>query len=174
VQGYLLDTNILRFWHDAGRAEHPLVMQRIAELPEEAPLRISVISLGEIEYGHRLLGKAGDAEQEAAFLGLIENRFPTPLPVSKHTRTSYGPLRAQLFEKFAPKELRKKNRRPEQLTDPATGHELGIDENDLWIAAQALEHNLVLVTHDKMARLREVAPELRVEDWARSHSRQPT
>lgn len=103
MQGYLLDTNILRFWHDSNRAEHPFVMQRIAELPEDAPLMISVISLGEIEYGHRLLGKAGDAEQEAAFLGLIESRFPTPLPVSKHTRTSYGSLRASFSRSSRPK-----------------------------------------------------------------------
>ena len=44
--------------------------------------------------------------------------------------------------------------------------ELGIDENDLWIAAQAIEHNLVLVTNDEMKRIKHVAgPVLDIEDW---------
>jgi predicted nucleic acid-binding protein len=53
------------------------------------------------------------------------------------------------------------------LVDPLTAKCLGIQENDLWIAAQAYESNLVLVTHDKMDRLREVASDLLAfEDWA--------
>lgn len=52
--------------------------------------------------------------------------------------------------------------------DPVTAKELGIDENDLWIAAQSIEHNLILVSNDKMARIREVAgPVLDVEDWTK-------
>lgn len=52
-----------------------------------------------------------------------------------------------------------------------TAPELGIDENDLWIVAQAVERNLVLVTSDKMRRIRKTIRELhsgfRVEDWAK-------
>jgi tRNA(fMet)-specific endonuclease VapC len=82
----------------------------------------------------------------------------------------YGDLRARLFEKFAPKKRRRKGLRPEELVDPVTAKELGIQENDLWIAAQAIERNLVLVTNDAMARIQEVASELKVEDWAASSS----
>ena len=50
--------------------------------------------------------------------------------------------------------------------------ELGIDENDLWIVAQAVERNLVLVTSDKMWRIRETVcelyPDFGSEDWAES------
>jgi predicted nucleic acid-binding protein len=51
--------------------------------------------------------------------------------------------------------------------DPVTGHQLGIDENDLWIAAQAVEHNLVLITSDKLLKLREADPDgrLLIENW---------
>ncbi len=63
-----------------------------------------------------------------------------------------------------------KKRRAEQLCDPITGRELGIDENDLWIVAQAAERNLVLVTHDKIVRIREalqnIGAGVRIEDWA--------
>ncbi len=92
-------------------------------------------------------------------------------PSSARTPTAtYGDLRARLFEKFAPKKRRRKGLRPEELIDPVTAKELGIQENDLWIAAQAIERNLVLVTNDAMARIQEVASELKVEDWAASSS----
>ena len=42
---------------------------------------------------------------------------------------------------------------------------MGLDVNDIWIAAIALEHNLVLVTKDGMAKIREAAPSLRIENW---------
>lgn len=167
MEGYLLDTNIVRFWFDPTRSEHVRVRSRIEALPEDAPMMISAITLGEIEYGHRALGESGDPEQERDFLEFVQKRLPTILNVERHTRIAYGSLRARLFEKYAPKDRRKKGLRPEQLIDPTTAKELGIQENDLWIAAQALEHNLVLVSHDKMTRLRKVAEELRVQDWAK-------
>jgi len=167
MAGYLLDTNIVRFWFDTARPEHAMVARRIAGLPEGALLALSAITLGEIEYGHRLLGAAVNREQEESFLAFIEYRLPMKLDVGRHTRIAYGLLRARLFESFAPKGRRRKGLRPEELVDPTTSRELGIQENDIWIAAQALEHNLVLVTHDQMARLREVATGLGFEDWAR-------
>ena len=56
------------------------------------------------------------------------------------------------------------------MVNPTTGKDLGIDENDIWIAAQAKTHNLVLVTHDSRGNFRKVlsqfAPAVAVEDWA--------
>ena len=46
-----------------------------------------------------------------------------------------------------------------------TSKRLEIQENDLWIVAQAVERNLVLVSNDAMKRIREIAPDLVVEDW---------
>ena len=76
-------------------------------------------------------------------------------------------IRAGVFEKYAPNVKRRRGLRPEQLIDPVTSQELGIQENDLWIAAQALEYNLVWVTNDKMERIRDVCEELQIENWAR-------
>jgi tRNA(fMet)-specific endonuclease VapC len=75
-------------------------------------------------------------------------------------------IRASLFEKYAPREIRRRGLRPEQLVDPVTSRELGIQENDIWLAAQALEFNLVFVTNDTMERIRDVCQELQVENWA--------
>ena len=77
------------------------------------------------------------------------------LPIDRHVSDVYGELRVALFERY----IRKgKNKRPEQLIDPVTATEIGIDENDLWIVAQAITHNLTLVTNDKMHRIFTVTP----------------
>jgi tRNA(fMet)-specific endonuclease VapC len=88
------------------------------------------------------------------------------IPYQTNTIGYYGSIRARVFEKYAPREKRRRGLRPEQLIDPVTSHELGIQENDLWLAAQAVEFNLVLVTNDAMQRLQDTCNELRVENWA--------
>jgi predicted nucleic acid-binding protein len=51
----------------------------------------------------------------------------------------------------------------EEWVDKATGQKLGIDENDLWMCAQAKERNLVLVTADgRMKRIPNADPEVRL------------
>lgn len=164
MQGYLLDSNIIRYWFDAECMEHDRVLQRVQNLPAGTPLVVSAITLGEIQYGLRVLDEAPDYEAELA--GFIYEQLPMTLSVTDTTRIDYGSIRARLFRKYAPGELRRKARLPEQLVDPVTGLTLGIQENDLWIAAQAVEHNLILVSNDRLTHIREVAPELRVENWA--------
>jgi predicted nucleic acid-binding protein len=39
-------------------------------------------------------------------------------------------------------------------------------KNDLWLAAQALEFNLVLATNDALERMRDVCADLMIENWA--------
>lgn len=164
MDGYLLDTNIVAFWYDPKRPQHQRVDQRIEDLPQEAPLMISVITLGEIEYGLQSVPE-GSASSRNPLREFVEHRLPMVLDISQTTCTHYGMLRARLFEKYAPRDKRRKGLRPEQLIDPVTSRELGIQENDLWLAAQALEFNLVLVTNDAMARIRDVCEELQIEDW---------
>ena len=159
MDGYLLDTNIVSYWYNPQQRQHERVAQRIAERPQESPLAISAITLGEIEYG-----LAVAPEQYATLSGelhaFVDDRFPMVLNISKTTRTYYGTLRARLFERYAPRGKRRLGLRPEQLVDPVTSYELGIQENDLWLAAQALELNLVLVTNDALQRIRDVCGEL--------------
>jgi len=53
VQGFLLDTNIVRYWFDADCPEHGRVAWRTQQLPPGTFLVVSAISLGEIEYGQQ-------------------------------------------------------------------------------------------------------------------------
>lgn len=165
MRGYLLDTNIVSYWFTGGSLQHELINTRIQSLPGNSLLALSAITLGEIEYGHRAVSPK-ETSVQTDFLEFIGERLPTVFPVEATTRLYYGKLRALLFEKLIPPGRKKAGLRPEQLVDPVTSLELGIQENDLWIAAQALEYNLVLVTADKLQRIRGVATELEVENWA--------
>jgi predicted nucleic acid-binding protein len=168
VRGYLLDTCIVSVWYDETKPKHSQVLAAVKNLAADTPLAISAITLGEIEYGLHIPGGAAHLDHDE-YRRWIADKLPRVLDVTTSTaRLYYGPLRARLFDKYA-RNRKSKKVRAEQIVDPTTGEELGIDENDLWIAAQAIEHKLVLVTHDKMARIRGMARDefsLRIEDWA--------
>ena len=170
MKGYLLDTNAISDWLDSTQKRHKPVSKRVDQCAREnAILLTSTIVLGEIEYGIRDAPKEKleslDALRDQVEVQFVHKRLL--LEVSRSTALVYGDLRAKLFNKYAPRAKRKKVRRPEELVCPTTSKELGFQENDLWIAAQAIERNLVLVSNDShMKRIRDVAPELRVEDWA--------
>lgn len=160
MNGYLFDTCMVGHYF----CEHPNVIARVDALPDDTPVLVSAIALGEIEFGAAITYST-DHERRHEFLRFINNRFHRKFAVSveRHTRVHYGDLKARLFN-LDPERSRRLNH-PERIIYRATGAELGIDENDLWMAAQAIEHNLILVTNDEMANIRLVAPELDVEDW---------
>jgi predicted nucleic acid-binding protein len=43
--------------------------------------------------------------------------------------------------------------------------DIGVDVNDVWIAAVALEHNLTLLTVDQMQAIRTCMPSIRFDNW---------
>ena len=129
-------------------------------MPDDALIYVSAITLGEIACGHYSDGST-DARKRREFLQWIDETFDSDeLVISRSTMDPYGLLRAELFRRFGGH-----GKHPEQCVD-ASGHSLGIDENDLWLAAQAIEHNLTLITADKMCRITEVGQgELDVQTW---------
>lgn len=170
VDGYLLDTMTISHWFDGRSGRFPTVKSHADARAADSPLYISAITLGEIESGHAQ-NPVGAGAHRSLFIEFVDHRLPQILDVSKHTAEPYGNIRAYLVEKFAPKAGWSKKKKAEQLYDPIAGRELGIDENDLWIVAQAVERNLVLVTSDKMAPIREAVhekyPTFRIEDWTK-------
>ncbi len=163
--GYLLDTNILSYLaYPLDNLYRQRVQKKLALLGTDTLFFVSAISWGEIEYGWRSSSQQRMREQDRKEL----ERF-FPVKVTKETGEAYAEIKIRLFEKFAPHERRRKDRRVEQLKDPLTGLALGVDENDVWITAQAIEHKLILVSHDKMHNIREVANQaglIGFEDWA--------
>lgn len=164
--GYLLDTNILSYWVNENAKQHVRVKETISALPKDTPVFMSAISWGEMQFGACVNSRPVLSEVDCR---LFEKTFPTA-PVTRHTDQYYGKIKARLFEKFSPKELRSKEKRLRMLVDPVSGEQLGVDENDVWIVAQAIERNLVLVSNDKLVRIKEAAKDLgllNVENWAK-------
>jgi len=176
MRDFLIDTNIWEYWFNVNREpEHGHVLRRVDELKELCErtgvfLRVWVSSVtwGEIEYGYRVQTKKARS-LEGPFKQFIRDIAPKEFVVDKHVAEEYGRIRAKLFEKYGPREKRRKGRRPEQLIDPVTSLQLRIQENDLWIAAQAITKDFVLVTNDRksLRPLLEVAKgKLHIENWA--------
>jgi predicted nucleic acid-binding protein len=149
---YLLDTNIIKYWYDDGCSEHAKVMARVQAVRQADPqtgyvprLFISVVTVGEIEYGHKA-APTPDLSKQAEYVVFMRDQSIESLDLTRHVGGDYGRLRAWLFNTFYDKKAKPK--RPEQLVDPVTARELGVQENDIWIAAQAIALDMVLVTHD--------------------------
>ena len=161
---FLLDTCIWSYWFDVKREQHVNVKSQVQKLPSDSILGISIISWGEVFYGHKA-ESPDETPIQVEYIQFIKSKRPMTFEIDIHTANKYGELRALLFEKCAPK-IRKPGLRPEQLIDPVTSRELGIQENDLWIAAQAMVRNMTLATDDKLSRIREVAGGvLQIKNW---------
>ncbi len=106
-----------------------------------------------------LIDMAARSQQREANLALIQ-RFLVGLyiyPIDETSAKIYGNLKAEVFDRYAPKD--KAQRRRTNIS------QLGIGENDLWIAAVALQHQLTLVTTDQdFQRIQAVQP-FDLESW---------
>ena len=168
MNGYLLDTNAASILGDAWHSHHKGIKAFLQNI-SQSPIWISVVVLAEIEYGLKIAprldtNRQNDVRKEMA-------KFLLVLDLDKHTVASYSDLRAELFKKYSPKDRKGRltAKRPEDLIDRTTAKELGVQENDIWIAAQAIQYDLILVTEDYMQRLVKVSENrdypLRIARW---------
>ncbi len=145
---YLLDTNHCSF----AILGNSNVLSRLAAI-ENSLVSTCVIVQGE------LVDMAERSQRQEDNLALI-HRFLMSIyihNIDESTATIYGQLKAGLFNQFAPKE--KNKRRKTKISD------LGFDENDLWIAAIALQHNLTVVSADSDFQRIQQVKTLTAESW---------
>ena len=156
MEGYLLDTNAASVLWDKRHREYG-ILRSFIQKRGQSPIWISIVVFGEVEYGLKTAPRMDESLQ--ADVRKKMSAFPLVLDLDKHTVEPYSDLRAALFEKYAPKGKRNrlKAKQPEELCEKTTSKKLGIQENDIWIAAQAIQYNLVLMTRDYMRRLQEVS-----------------
>lgn len=154
MKAYLLDTN--HIGHVFGR--HQRVMARCRSLPADARLFASVISLGEITAGHRIT-TSKDHQRRDEFERFVTQEFrPHALSVIPSTREYYAQVIDGIWQQQPPSGSGVRTEK--HLVN------LGVDINDVWIVAQALQRNLILVTEDKMECIRKaVGRLLDVENW---------
>ncbi|MBE9012083.1 type II toxin-antitoxin system VapC family toxin [Pseudanabaenaceae cyanobacterium LEGE 13415] len=145
---YLLDTNHCSYIIDNEA-------QVIAEFRSrsEASFAISIITHGELLYMvEKSAQKAGNLKTVQFFLNTIGLYL-----LDEETAIIYSQLKIAIFNQFAPKDQAKRRK--------ASIQTLGFDDNDLWIAATALQHNLTLVSADgDFTRMQQVCP-LTLESW---------
>lgn len=153
MKGYLLDNNAINRWFSGNQK----VTARADSLPPGDQVRASIITLGELRFGHERTATT-DQERRDEYERWFKDKFPDPLLLTKHTPQFYGEIRAKIFELFPPKS--DKENHPEKCYDKVFACDICIDENDLWVAAQAAERGLVLVTADKMKRIKTAADAL--------------
>lgn len=118
-EGFLFDTVTCSRWRRGDR----VLRQRVEALPADAILSTSVISAGELAFG---VSKAPPEHRERLRQRTQEMiaRFHSILDVTHAVAETYGTIVAQV----------------------PPGYHIG--QNDYWIAAIAVTHNLVLITND--------------------------
>lgn len=148
MRDYLIDTQTISYWYDPLCPQHEAVVANIKSLQEQVEsseykprLLVSVITLGEIEFGHRVNPPA-DPRVQIDYRKFVDEELPVCLEVTKDATVYFGEIRKRLFDAYAPGDKRRRKMRPEQLVEPITSKELGIQENDLWLCAQAVGHGM--------------------------------
>ncbi len=164
MDGYLLDTNTLSALLDPSHRKHVDTVAAVTSLDPAAPKFVSVVALAELQFGKLLI--EAFAGSTPAHLASIISRAQTyaPLEITRHTAAEYGELKAKLAKLYLAKAFRRDRPRwLENWVDQATGQRLQVDENDLWMCAQARERNLIMLTVDrKMDRIERADPLVRI------------
>jgi tRNA(fMet)-specific endonuclease VapC len=145
---YLLDTNHCSrlILGDAS------LILRLSEIPRDRIYTCAIVA-GE------LINMAEQSQQRTQNILLVKNFLNGIYIYSLDSGTAdiYGNLKAAVFDKFAPRDKNKRRK--------FTVQNIGFGENDLWIAATAIQHNLTIITADRdFQRIKEVHP-LILDSW---------
>ena len=148
MSGYLFDTSALSTSLDTRHPRHSDVRAAINELDPESKF-VSVIVLAELGFGVRLAETDSAAHSRYLEEMLMKAHGHAVLELTQHTASAYAELKATLAGAYLAKALRRDRPRwVDDWVDRATGQKLQVDENDLWICAQAKERALTVVTTD--------------------------
>lgn len=146
----MLETCALSALLDVQHEKHVVVKSVVDNFDPNSPTYVSTIALGELRFGNALFELSGAPlpKWPTILAGALAHK---PLDITHHTSTEYSGLKTNVAAKYLknPRDKKERKRWIENWVDEATSQILGIDENDLWMCAQARERNLVLVTTDK-------------------------
>jgi tRNA(fMet)-specific endonuclease VapC len=145
---YLLDTN------HCSRIilGDPNVIDRASQVENNRLLICSIVQ-GELVY---MMEKSQQREANRAILANFLEDIAI-YRIDEQTAQTYGQLKACIFKHFAPKEPNQRRK--------ATIASMGFGDNDLWIAAIALQHDLTLVSSDSDFQRMQEAQTFAVESW---------
>ena len=162
METYLLDTSALTPLLDSTHLKHSAAKALIVSL-NGAPIYVSAISLAEMMYGLALYEKTHGIKLPNADQ-MLSDAKPFPLlDVERHTVAEYAALKATVAIHYLPNVTKQyRTKYVEDWIEKFTGKALGIDDNDLWICAQACEMNFTLIADDKMNRIKKAELKLKI------------
>lgn len=147
MEQILLDTNFVSALFDPRRDNHTAVLARAEAFSADDLVFLPVIVLAELRYGMEAAQRAGQDVSHIRQTLIQAGRYPLA-EIGRHTAEAYADVKARLAAHYL--DL---GRRPprwlENWQDRASGQVLQVDENDLWIVAQAIERDYLLVTCDQ-------------------------
>ena len=162
MEQILLDTNFISVLFDPRRNNYHAVQTQAKAFSHHDLVYLSAIVLAELRYGMQAAQCVGqDVSHIQHTLGQAAN-YPLA-DVGRHTAEAYGDVKARLADYYLDLS-RRTPRWVEDWKDRVSGKMLQIDENDLWIVAQAVERDYLLVTCDQRLadRFLPAIPELRL------------
>jgi predicted nucleic acid-binding protein len=164
VDGYLLDTCIISPLLDARHKNYQIVRRVVEAIEPGSPKYVSRITIAELAFGINLHTAAtGQSHPRATEILRRAQEYPI-LEITRHSATEYAELKKSLAVAHLPSLLKNQRARwIDQWVDRVTGENLQVDENDVWICAQARERNLIVMTTDEkmVVRLSKADPDLK-------------
>jgi predicted nucleic acid-binding protein len=148
VAGYLFDTSALSAYLNPDHSNHGSAKIIVDGLSHDDSKFVSIVTLAELDFGIRLAELAGSNRLVEYRERLNIVRKYASLPLTHHTSEYYAELKIKIAAKVRRKAASKMRRWIEDWVDMGSGKQLQIDENDLWICAQAKERDLTVVTGD--------------------------
>ena len=155
---FLLDTSVLSALLNQDHSHHAKAINfQTQHAGQEQQLFVCVVSLAEMQFGLNMYEKR-KPEPSPADLDAVRSRIHAagklsmPLEVTPHVAIEQGSLRSIWAWTVAPHKAAQgklKGTPPESWSEDWPADKLQITENDIWIAAVALTHDLTLVTCDK-------------------------
>jgi predicted nucleic acid-binding protein len=166
VDGYLLDTCFLSALLNARHDNYEVAQRTNEAIQAGEPRYVSRITIAELTFGFLLDHAAtGRPHPKATEILRRAENFKI-LEITNHTAVEYAEIRKKMAVTYLPTLLR--SQRPrwiDQWPSRVRQETLQIDENDLWICAQARERNLVLLTSDRnmFDRFSKADPDIRFQ-----------
>lgn len=154
MRAYLLDNNHIQAFFN----EEPEFLKRFLSIPASCGLFVCDKTLEEIDNGHRISPTTNQARRDE-FVVWAKETF-------KHFQLNSTDTTVALHDEIIERILENHPMKLKSITDEQHLTNLGVDDYDVWAVAMAWEHNLTMLTQDKMALIREaVGGEVTFENW---------
>ena len=152
VKGYLIDANHIGAWE----MKQPTFMARLNQKPPECLIFISVVTLGEVEWG-LLTTTTTNAARRKEWRKFVDRELRHyHLDLTLSMSATYADILNRLWLANPP---------VRGVETDAHLLSMGVDVNDVWLVAVALERGLTVLTEDKMTAIRAVVPEVAFDCW---------